>query len=152
MIGRADDCDLVSAEPTVSGHHCRLIRQGSNYWVEDLKAPNGVYINGERIAAGQTVYIQPGSQVTLGRQIPMPWPQASAFVSEPAQSRSVGTVYGGPPPSSSGFGSASIAAPPPGARVITIGRDPASDVQVDIPTVSWNHARIVVEAGGRATL
>ena len=159
IIGRAPDCDLVSPEPTVSGHHCRLIRQGQHQWVEDLNSPNGVYVNGERVPAGQTVYLQPGSQVTLGRQIPMPWPPARTVVdpaSRPAASNfapssAPGTVYGGPPPASLASGGAGVAAPPPGARVITIGRDPASDVQVDIPTVSWNHARIVVE-NGRATL
>ena len=163
IIGRAPDCDLVSPEPTVSGHHCRFIRQGQHQWVEDLNSPNGVYVNGERVPAGQTVYLQPGSQVTLGRQIPMPWPPArtvvdpasrpaaSNFAASSAPSSASGTVYGGPPPAASfGSGSAGVAAPP-GARVITIGRDPASDVQVDIPTVSWNHARIVVE-NGRATL
>jgi ABC-type multidrug transport system ATPase subunit/pSer/pThr/pTyr-binding forkhead associated (FHA) protein len=151
IIGRAADCDLVCAEPTVSGHHCRLIRQGDHHWVEDLNAPNGVYVNGERVAAGQTVYLQPGSQVTLGRQIPMPWPPARSFAGAPARSPSAGRADGGPPPASFGSGSAGAAAPPPGVRVITIGRDPASDVQVDVPTVSWNHARIVVE-NGRATL
>ena len=159
IIGRAPDCDLVSPEPTVSGHHCRLIRQGQHQWVEDLNSPNGVYVNGERVPAGQTVYLQPGSQVTLGRQIPMPWPPARTLVdpafqapaSNYAPSAASAAVYGGPPPASFGSGSAGVAAPPPGARVITIGRDPASDVQVDIPTVSWNHARIVVE-NGRATL
>jgi ABC-type multidrug transport system ATPase subunit len=159
IIGRAPDCDLVSPEPTVSGHHCRLIRQGQHQWVEDLNSPNGIYVNGERVPAGQTVYLQPGSQVTLGRQIPMPWPPARTLVdpafpapmSNYAPSPASGTVYGGPPPASFGSGGAAVAAAPPGARVITIGRDPASDVQVDIPTVSWNHARIVIE-NGRATL
>lgn len=38
--------------------------------------------------------------------------------------------------------------PPPEVRVIRIGRDPQSDVVVDRPTISWHHARIVLEAGG----
>jgi len=139
IIGRATDCDLVSAEPTVSSRHCRLIRQGNNYWVEDLNAPNGVYVNGERVPAGQTVYLQPGAQVTLGRQIPMPWPQVGSATDSPAYR----------PAAPAAPGPSGVAAP--GTRVITIGRDPASDVQIDVPTVSWNHARILVE-NGRATI
>ena len=132
IIGRATDCDVVSAEPTVSGHHCRLIREGDHYWVEDLHSPNGIYVNGTRVPAGQMVHLPPGAQVTLGRQVPMPWPMTNAAPS--------GSGYGFA--SSSDAGPASIAAPPPGSRVITIGRAPGSDTQVDLPIVSWNHARI----------
>jgi ABC-type multidrug transport system ATPase subunit/pSer/pThr/pTyr-binding forkhead associated (FHA) protein len=138
IIGRAADCDVVSPEPTVSGHHCRLIREGDYYWVEDLNSPNGVYVNGTRVPPGQMAHLPPGAQVTLGRQVPMPWPAAKAAA--PAF-RS---------PSESGSGQ-SFAPPPPGVRVITIGRAPGSDKQVDLPIVSWNHARIVFD-GGRAIL
>ena len=132
IIGRASDCDLVSPEPTVSGHHCRLIREGEYFWVEDLNSPNGVYLNGNRIAPGQPVNVPPGSQVTLGRQIPMPWPKLNA------------SAGGG---SGQAQNPAPISPPPPGTRVIAIGRAPDSDVQVDIPTVGWNHARIVFDGG-----
>jgi ABC-type multidrug transport system ATPase subunit/pSer/pThr/pTyr-binding forkhead associated (FHA) protein len=132
IIGRAADCDLVIAEATVSGHHCRLIREGSQFSVEDMHSPNGVYVNGNRIPAGEPVLIPADAQVTLGRNVPMPWP------SEPGVF-SVGT----------GTGQAAPSAPPvpPGARVITIGRSPESDKQIDLPIVSWNHARIVIESG-----
>jgi ABC-type multidrug transport system ATPase subunit/pSer/pThr/pTyr-binding forkhead associated (FHA) protein len=140
VIGRAADCDVVSPEPTVSGYHCRLIREGDHYWVEDLHSPNGVYVNGTRVPAGQMAHLPPGAQVTLGRQVPMPWPAAQAA-----------GVSSGYSASSGSGGSGSFATPPPGSRVITIGRAPDSTVQVDIPTVGWNHARIVFE-GGRAIL
>lgn len=32
-------------------------------------------------------------------------------------------------------------------KPITIGRDPESDIPVDLPTVSWNHAIITMENG-----
>src|ERR1700736_1597016 len=107
-IGRATDCDLVCPEPTVSGHHCRLIREGEHFWVEDLNSPNGVYVNGNRVPPGQMVHLPPDSQVTLGRQVPMRWPQFSASSSGSGQS---------PNP-------APIQPPPPGSRVINIGRAP----------------------------
>jgi ABC-type multidrug transport system ATPase subunit/pSer/pThr/pTyr-binding forkhead associated (FHA) protein/ABC-type multidrug transport system permease subunit len=141
IIGRADDCDIISPEPTVSGHHCRLILDAGNYWVEDLNSPNGVYINGQRIPAGQMAHIPPGAQVTLGRQVPMPWPGQDIFT--PSAPPFAATVYGGPPLSNSGQPSA--------GRVITIGRAPGSDKQVDLPIVSWEHARIVFD-GARPIL
>ena len=40
---------------------------------------------------------------------------------------------------------------PPAAQtaglIITIGRDPKSDIQIDLPIVSWNHAVITEENG-----
>jgi ABC-type multidrug transport system ATPase subunit/ABC-type multidrug transport system permease subunit len=143
IIGRAADCDVISTEPTVSGHHCRLIRDGDNYWVEDLNSPNGVYLNGQRIPAGQVAHVPPGAQVTLGRQVPMPWPQQQ--VAAPSGMSHAVPVYGGPPQSAFGLGS-QVA-----GRVITIGRAPGSDKQVDLPIVSWEHARIVFE-GSRPVL
>jgi len=137
VIGRASDCDLVIPEPTVSGHHCRLIRRGNSYWIEDLRSPNGVFVDGVRIAAGLMLPVEPGSQVTLGRQTSMPWPPAQAAPSQPM--------------SGTGAVLASNAKPTPPGRIITIGRAPESDKQVDLPIVSWEHARIVFE-GNRAIL
>ena len=114
-IGSAPDCDLVVAQPSVSGHHCRLTRQGNQYWIEDLQSTNGTFVNGSRIPVNQPMLVDPGWQITLGRQTPMPWPSSAL-------------------PSASASG-----------RVISIGRAPESDVQVDLPIVSWNHAQIVFE-------
>lgn len=145
VIGRAEDCDLQLPQLEVSSHHARLIRQGDQHWIEDTNSSNGVYINGSRIPANQPVYIPPGALVTLGRQIPLPWPQA-APPPPPAQPH-----RGGP---GNGLGGSSGSAPKPaippplpGSRVITIGRAPGSDKQVDLPIVSWEHARIVYENG-----
>jgi ABC transport system ATP-binding/permease protein len=133
IIGRAPDCDLVVPELTVSAHHCRLIREGNQYWVEVLESPNGVYVNGERVPAGQTMAIPAGAEVTLGRQVPMPWPPAPVVTSAPTRPGIQGTQF--------------VSTPIPEGRVITIGRDPASDKQVDLPIISWNHARIIFEDG-----
>jgi ABC-type multidrug transport system ATPase subunit/pSer/pThr/pTyr-binding forkhead associated (FHA) protein len=131
IVGRATDCDLVVSEPTVSGHHCRLTCQGEQYWIEDLHSPNGVYVNGVRLSGGQQAQVSPGARVTLGRQIAMPWPSVKSY----------------PSPELAG----NAASYPIASRVITIGRSPESDVQVDLNIVSWNHARILIE-GGRAII
>ena len=139
IIGRATDCDLVVAEPTVSGRHCRLTREGSQYRVEDLHSPNGIYVNGTRVPAGQTVPILQGAQITLGRHVPMPWPPAPVIHAAAPPVERVATVL------------ATDTKEALRGRVITIGRAPESNKQIDLPIVSWNHARIVFE-NGRAVL
>jgi ABC-type multidrug transport system ATPase subunit len=146
LIGADQDCDLIVDQPSVSRHHCKLTRQGNQYFLEDLRSLNGTWINGNRLPANQPVPVQAGTPVTLGQQTLMPWPVApfaggaAPTVAMPAANfGSAGNAPGG------GLGFATPA--PPGSRVINIGRAPESDFQVDLLTVSWNHARIVFDAG-----
>jgi len=136
VIGRTADCDLVVAEPTVSGRHCRLTQDGESYRVEDLNSPNGIYLDGTRVPSGQSIQVSRGALVTLGRNVPMPWPHTT--VTPPAVSS--------PEPDA-----AVLLSDPPRGRIITIGRAPESTKQIDLPIVSWNHARIFFE-NGRAIL
>ncbi len=149
VIGRAEDCDLKLPQLEVSSHHARLMHQGDQYWIEDTNSSNGVYINGARIPANQPAHVPPGALVTLGRQISVPWPQAPPAnpLVQPLRS-GLGSTNDSP---SGSIPKPSIPPPLPGARVITIGRAPGSDKQVDLPIVSWEHARIVFE-GGQPTL
>lgn len=127
VIGRAQDCDLAVPEAQVSAHHCRLTHQADGFTLEDLGSTNGTFVNGARIPPHEPVYVPHGARVTLGGQVPMPWPVAPA-----------------------GSAAASSPRPPviPGSgRQITIGRDPKSVVQIDLPIVSWNHAVITEENG-----
>ncbi|MGA3370345.1 MAG: FHA domain-containing protein [Terracidiphilus sp.] len=127
VIGRGYDCDLVVTEAAVSSHHCRLTHQGDGFLLEDLGSRNGTLVNGVRIAPGEVVRVQHGARVTLGTQVPMPWPVAPASLDSGKFPR---------PP-----------ARPRSDREITIGRSPDSDVQIDLPIVSWNHAVITEENG-----
>src|ERR1035441_3043961 len=127
IIGRAQDCDLVVAEAPVSSHHCRLAHLADGFTLEDLGSTNGTFVDGTRIASHEPVPVPHGARVTLGGQVPMPWPVASAGP----------TMANSPRPP----------AIPGSARQITIGRSPDSDVQIDLPIVSWNHAVIAEENG-----
>jgi len=81
IIGSSPDCDVVVAQPTVSGRHCRLSETADGYLLEDLGSSNGTYVNGERIASATCVS---GREViTLGKSVPIPWPKATA--SQPAR-------------------------------------------------------------------
>lgn len=121
VIGRADDCNLRVADSSVSSHHCRVTHQASGFTVEDLGSTNGTFVDGLRIASGEPVWVPYGANVILGTQVEMPWPVAPQ--TRPAES------------------------PSDGGKTITIGRSPESDVQIDFPIVSWNHAVIRVENG-----
>jgi len=127
IIGRAQDCDLVVPEAPVSSHHCRLTHKADGFTLEDLGSTNGTYVNGVRIAPNEPVPVPHGARVTMGGQVPMPWPVASAGPAEASSSRTTAT--------------------PGSPRQITIGRSPDSDVQIDLPIVSWNHAVITEENG-----
>ncbi len=49
-IGRSETADICIPEPTISGHHCTLIKMGDNeYAVRDEGSTNGSRINGEKL-------------------------------------------------------------------------------------------------------
>src|SRR5262245_47537397 len=75
MIGRAPDCDVVIENPIVSTYHCRLTLSPEGLLLDDLKSANGTYVNGARVA--EPVLIFPEDQVTLGKNIPFPWPEGA---------------------------------------------------------------------------
>ncbi|MCD6031050.1 MAG: domain containing protein [Thermomicrobiales bacterium] len=59
-VGRAEDNDLVLADPEVSRHHARLEPDGQSWRAVDLGSTNGTWINGARrnvatIAVGDEV-------------------------------------------------------------------------------------------------
>ena len=140
IIGSAPDCDEVIAVATVSGYHCRLTRQGNQYWIEDLKSRNGTWVNGTPIPVGQIVPVQPNIRITLGQQIPMPWPAAALQGPAPQGTPSPKVTSYEPAPRQVASGSGS-------GRVISIGRSPESVKQIDLPIIGWNHAQIVFEGG-----
>ena len=48
VIGRHRECDVVIPFDSVSLRHCRLIRRGRHWYIEDLKSTNGTYVDGQR--------------------------------------------------------------------------------------------------------
>lgn len=64
-MGRAQDCDFVTGDDFSSGHHARLFRRGSEWFVEDLESRNGTFVGGVRIDQPERVGV--GSDIKLGR-------------------------------------------------------------------------------------
>ena len=52
-IGRKADNNLPIDDHTVSGHHAKIVRVQSVYFLEDLKSTNGTFLNGKPIERAQ---------------------------------------------------------------------------------------------------
>ncbi|MGB9856653.1 MAG: FHA domain-containing protein [Dictyoglomaceae bacterium] len=48
-IGRDEENDVVLTHPTVSRFHAKIIRDGENYFIEDLNSANGTFVNGIKV-------------------------------------------------------------------------------------------------------
>jgi hypothetical protein len=62
-VGRAEDNDLVLADPEVSRHHARLEPDGQGWRTVDLGSTNGTWVNGVRLNAAA---IAVGDEVAFG--------------------------------------------------------------------------------------
>ena len=48
-IGRGKDNTITIDNPTVSGHHCSIIRDGDRYLLRDLESTNGTRLNSKDV-------------------------------------------------------------------------------------------------------
>ena len=62
-VGASDDCDLVIADPRVSGSHLEIQLDDRGYRLRDLDSTNGTFVSGHRIAE---IYLNPGTVIALG--------------------------------------------------------------------------------------
>ncbi len=63
MVGRSANCQILLEDPFASRHHAEIRRHDNAYQVHDLQSKNGVTIDGVRLSAGATVWLQDGSEV-----------------------------------------------------------------------------------------
>ena len=73
LIGTSQLCDIVVEDEYVSSKHCKLSLRDNEWELEDLESTNGTFVNGDRVT--KVCKIHQNDQVTLGRAVPMPWPQ-----------------------------------------------------------------------------
>lgn len=123
-VGSSPACDIVVNQPTVSAEHCRLGLHNTQYVLEDLGSTDGTYVNGRRLAPRTPVYVSPTDQVTLGPSLAFPWPVA----------RERSGSFPGATDSQSHL---------PATQVLSIGRGPENEIQLDYPMVSRKHARVM---------
>ena len=63
-IGRSHDNTIQLNDPSVSSQHCRFVRSGETYTVNDLGSTNGSFVNGMQVT--ETIEIHPKDIVQLG--------------------------------------------------------------------------------------
>ena len=65
-IGRAESCDICIADPTISGHHCTLLKlEDERYAVRDEGSTNGTKVNEEKVT-DQIVPLGNGDILQIG--------------------------------------------------------------------------------------
>lgn len=69
VIGRAIDADFRIDLPFISPKHCALRLAENHFQIRDMSSVNGTFINGERIDAGREIVVQPGSEVSVTKNI-----------------------------------------------------------------------------------
>ena len=130
LVGSTPECEIFLQLPAVSGRHCRLSLYPDGYVLEDLQSTNGTFVNGHRLQPGNPVYVSSSDVVTLGQHTALPWPLDDQSARRPSG------------------GSDSEPKVPAAKGAVTIGRNPESDVQLDYPMISWDHARVVRSGDG----
>ncbi len=65
-VGRAPDNDVVLPDPSVSGHHARLIATAEGYRVSDVGSTNGTYLNAQRLPPQAWRALNVGDTLTVG--------------------------------------------------------------------------------------
>jgi len=63
-IGRSPECDIFLDDVTVSRKHAVLVRQDSEFTIEDQGSLNGTFVNRARI---ESVRLQDGDELQIGK-------------------------------------------------------------------------------------
>jgi len=126
-IGRKPDNDITLPPTYVSGHHGRLERRGTAWHYVDLGSTNGTFVNGQRV---QSTSLRTGDILRIGdphgNSVSLTFHAAGKAE---ARAPAAGTVH---------MGSTALDM----KTALIIGRDPAADVPLEAPVVSWQHARL----------
>lgn len=64
-VGRSSTCTLILEDDFASGTHARLIRRGSDWYLEDLDSRNGTFLGGQRIDQPEPLPV--GSEFRVGQ-------------------------------------------------------------------------------------
>jgi two-component system, cell cycle response regulator len=63
LLGRTGDADIQIDDAGVSRIHCRLVRRGESFYVEDLGSMNGTLLNGIRVTSAE---MRSGDRIQIG--------------------------------------------------------------------------------------
>jgi len=66
-IGRSREADIPLLDDKVSRVHCGIRLSDGEFYLKDLKARNGTFVNGQRVE--DTVKLKPGDRIQIGSTI-----------------------------------------------------------------------------------
>ena len=117
-IGREEENSIVLRQDSISSVHARIVYDGRGWHIEDLGSRNGTFIDGVRIPPRTLQPVASSNTVTLAQGVKIPWPRIPTMVQNNV-----------------------------GEGVLRIGRSPDSDIVLEQPIISWNHATLRNESG-----
>lgn len=139
VIGRSHQADIVLQSDNVSRRHARLFTQDGKCFVEDLKAANGIWLNGKRVH--NTTELPKSSQLRIG--------DFFLHLEGASQPRTaVNVVYGRLLPVAGSIGVATDLA----QATILVGRGKDCGIVLHDVSVSRIHAKIARFPDGRVTV
>ncbi|MGQ9572753.1 MAG: FHA domain-containing protein [Dehalococcoidia bacterium] len=151
-LGRAGDSGLCLQHPTVSLRHARMLCDAAGCRIMDLGSSNGTFVNGVELAVKTEHALKDGDLIQIG-------PFRLHFHTAPAASEDARPAATGAAASLSQHKATLVLAPavpprlavttpewtrefPLEADVVTLGRDPNSNIVIDADVVSRQHARL----------
>jgi pSer/pThr/pTyr-binding forkhead associated (FHA) protein len=66
-IGRAEHCDMILYDPTLSRGHELVRYDGGFFSHRDLGSSNGTFLNGKRLVVGTSSTIRSGNRLKIGK-------------------------------------------------------------------------------------
>jgi pSer/pThr/pTyr-binding forkhead associated (FHA) protein len=152
LVGRSRQCSLRLDNSAISSRHARVGYEGGKFWVEDLGSSNGTFVNNQQISG--RVNIDPGAHISFGKEVTA----RGVVSSEQASDVSAGVSLSSPKAVSKEkrypiLVSLSESARPAkivlnAGAVISLGRDPSSDMWLGAPHVSRRHCAVEVTKNG----
>ncbi len=70
-IGRDASCQYIIDQPFVSPRHCMISLRKNTFFIRDLGAKNGTFVNGERLPKNRDIPVPIGSEVNITMNISM---------------------------------------------------------------------------------
>lgn len=139
-IGRAPDNALILNEPAISRYHARIAREADRFLITDLGSSNGTRVNDAELPPRTARPLADGDVIRIGTfelrfsvgaiaAPPSPLPRTIEFAAPSAPLLRVSTPQG-----TRDF--------PLERDTLVLGRDPASDIVIDVPIVSARHAQL----------
>jgi sigma-B regulation protein RsbU (phosphoserine phosphatase) len=145
-IGRSSDNDIMLNSPEVSRHHARMVWDEQQYLITDLNSSLGTRVNDTKLTPnvpfslldGDTIYVGP---FALNFHAHLPRPTASAPLTSDSPPDTIDLLS---------FDQPVLRVSTPQwtkdfwleKPLLTLGRDPACDIRIDVAVVSAQHAEI----------